>query len=108
MGIWIMAAVTFREAARKKMLWMALAAGGAFLVLFGTGLHFQTKDFAAHGMSPVLRREISFTMVTMGLSSVDLLAGVITPFPFLYTPSRGITPWTIHATSTQPVAPWRV
>jgi len=65
MGVWIMAGVTFREAARKKMLWMALAAGSAFLILFGTGLHFQAKDFAAHGMSPVLRREISFTMVTM-------------------------------------------
>ena len=38
MGVWIMAGVTFREAARKKMLWMALAAGGAFLILFGTGL----------------------------------------------------------------------
>jgi hypothetical protein len=53
MGVWIMAGVTFREAARKKMLWMALAAGGAFLILFGTGLHFQAKDFAAHGMSPM-------------------------------------------------------
>ena len=62
MGVWIMAGVTFREAARKKMLWMALAAGGAFLTLFGTGLHFQAKDFAAHGMSPVLRREISSAM----------------------------------------------
>ena len=31
MGVWIMAGVTFREAARKKMLWMALTAGGAFL-----------------------------------------------------------------------------
>jgi len=47
MGVWIMAEVTFREAARKKILWMALAAGGAFLILFGTGLHFQAKDFAA-------------------------------------------------------------
>ncbi len=25
MGVWIMAGVTFREAARKKVLWMALA-----------------------------------------------------------------------------------
>src|SRR5437879_9304503 len=74
MGVWIMAGVTFREAARKKMLWMALAAGSAFLILFGTGLHCQAKDFAAHGMSPVLRREIYFTMVTMGLYAVDLLA----------------------------------
>ena len=39
MGVWIMAGVTLREAARKRMLWMALAAGSAFLILFGTGLH---------------------------------------------------------------------
>ena len=78
MGVWIMAGVTFREAARKKMLWMALAAGGAFLILFATGLHFQAKDFAAHGMSPVLRREISFAMVTVGLYAVDLLAVLMT------------------------------
>src|SRR6267143_607620 len=64
MGIWIIAGVTFREAARKKMLWMALAAGGAFLMLFGTGLHFQAKSFTARGMNPVLRREIAFTMLT--------------------------------------------
>jgi len=47
MGVWIMAGVTFREAARKKILWMALAAGLAFLALFGTGLHYQMKDLAA-------------------------------------------------------------
>jgi Cu-processing system permease protein len=78
MGIWIMAGVTFREAARKKMLWMALAAGAAFLILFGTGLHFQAKEIRTQGMSPVLRREIAFTMVTMGLYAVDLLAVLMT------------------------------
>ena len=35
MGAWILAGVTFREAARKKLLWMALLAGLAFLALFG-------------------------------------------------------------------------
>ena len=73
MGIWIMAGVTFREAARKKMLWMALAAGCAFLILFGTGLHFQAKDFANHGISPFLRREISFRHAYHG-PLADLLA----------------------------------
>jgi Cu-processing system permease protein len=108
MGVWIMAAVTFREAARKKMLWMALAAGGAFLILFGTGLHFQAKDFAAHGMSPVLRREISFTMVTMGLYAVDLLAVLMTILTSIDTLSGEIASGTIQAIATKPVPRWQV
>ena len=108
MGVWIMAGVTFREAARKKMLWMALAAGGAFLILFGTGLHFQAKDFAAHGMSPVLRREISFTMVTMGLYAVDLLAVLMTILTSIDTLSGEIASGTIQAIATKPVPRWQV
>ena len=108
MGVWIMAGVTFREAARKKMLWMALAAGSAFLILFGTGLHFQAKDFAAHGMSPVLRREISFTMVTMGLYAVDLLAVLMTILTSIDTLSGEIASGTIQAIATKPVPRWQV
>ena len=108
MGVWIMAGVTFREAARKKMLWMALAAGAAFLILFGTGLHFQAKDFAAHGMSPVLRREISFTMVTMGLYAVDLLAVLMTILTSIDTLSGEIASGTIQAIATKPVPRWQV
>jgi ABC-type transport system involved in multi-copper enzyme maturation permease subunit len=108
MGIWIMAAVTFREAARKKMLWMALGAGAAFLLLFGTGLHFQAKDFAVHGMSPVLRREISFTMATMGLYAVDLLAVLMTILTSIDTLSGEIASGTIQAIATKPVPRWQV
>src|SRR5487761_2706968 len=41
MGVWIMAGITFREAARKKILWTALLAGVGFLLVFGVGLRFQ-------------------------------------------------------------------
>ena len=108
MGIWIMAGVTFREASRKKMLWMALAAGCAFLILFATGLHFQAKDFAAHGMSPILRREISFTMLTMGLYAVDLLAVLMTILTSVDTLSGEIASGTIQAVATKPVPRWQV
>jgi len=108
MGVWIMAGVTFREAARKKMLWMALAAGGAFLILFGTGLHFQAKDFAAHGISPVLQREISFTMLTMGLYAIDLLTVLVTILSSIDTLSGEIASGTIQAIATKPVPRWQV
>jgi ABC-type transport system involved in multi-copper enzyme maturation permease subunit len=108
MGVWIMAGVTFREAARKKMLWMALAAGCAFLILFGTGLHFQAKEFAAHGMNPVVRREIAFTMLTMGLYAVDLLAVLMTILTSVDTLSGEIASGTIQAVATKPVPRWQV
>src|SRR5262249_20663953 len=108
MGTWIMAGVTFREAARKKMLWVALAAGCAFLILFGTGLHFQAEDFAKHGMSPIMRREISFTMLTMGLYAVDLLAVLMTILTSVDTLSGEIASGTIQAVATKPVPRWQV
>ena len=108
MGIWIMAGVTFREAARKKMLWMALAAGCAFLILFGTGLHFQARGFAKQGMNPILRREISSTMLTMGLYAVDLLAVLMTILTSVDTLSGEIASGTIQAVATKPVPRWQV
>ena len=108
MGTWIMAGVTFREAARKKMLWMALAAGCAFLILFGTGLHFQARGFAKQGMNPILRREISSTMLTMGLYAVDLLAVLMTILTSVDTLSGEIASGTIQAVATKPVPRWQV
>jgi Cu-processing system permease protein len=108
MGIWIMAGVTFREAARKKMLWMALIAGGAFLALFGTGMHYQAKDFATHGLNPILRREIAFTMLTMGLYAVNLLAVLMTILTSVDTLSGEIASGTIQAIATKPISRWQL
>jgi ABC-type transport system involved in multi-copper enzyme maturation permease subunit len=108
MGVWIMAGVTFREAARKKMLWMALAGGAAFLILFGTALHFQAKEFVTQGVGPILRREISFTMVTMGLYAADLLAVLMTILTSVDTLSGEIASGTIQAVATKPVPRWQV
>ncbi|PYV23105.1 MAG: hypothetical protein DMG24_14815, partial [Acidobacteria bacterium] len=78
MGAWILAGVTFREAARKRILWMALIAGLAFLAFFGTGLHFQMKDLASRAPSLLLRRQILNAMLMMGLYAVDLLTVTMT------------------------------
>ena len=108
MGTWIMAGVTFREAARKKMLWMALAAGCAFLLLFGTGLHFQAQSFAERGVNPIMRRELSSTMLIMGLYAVDLLAVLMTILTSVDTLSGEIASGTIQAVVTKPVARWQI
>ncbi len=108
MGIWVMTGVTFREAARKKMLWMALAAGGAFLILFATAVHFQARDLVAQRVNPILRREFSSTMLTMGLYAVDLLAVLMTILTSVDTISGEIASGTIQAIATKPIPRWQL
>ncbi len=106
-GVWILAGVSFREAARKKILWMALAAGVAFLALFGTGIHFQVKDFGAR-TSPLIRRQGLNAMLMMGLYAVDLLTVVMAVLTSVDTLSGEIASGTIHAVATKPIRRWEV
>ncbi len=67
MALWIIAGMTFREAARKKILWTALIAGLGFLAVFGIGLHYQMADFSAGSMPAFLRYQILSGMLMIGL-----------------------------------------
>ena len=103
MAMWIMAGMTFREAARKRVLWMALAAGLAFLALFGTGLHFQVKDFNSHSTSALIRTQVLNAMLMTGFYAIDLLAVVMTVLTSVDTLSGEIGSGTIQAVATKPV-----
>jgi hypothetical protein len=78
MGAWIMAGVTFQEAARRKILWTAFFAGLAFLALFGTGMHFQAEHFTRGSLPSFVRYQVLSTMLQVGFYAVDLLAVVMT------------------------------
>jgi len=108
MGLWIMAGVTFREAARKKILWTAFIAGIGFLLVFGIGLHFQVEDFRSTTVPPFLRYQILSSMLMVGLYTVDLLAVVMTTLTSVDTISGEIISGTIHAIATKPLARWQV
>jgi len=108
MALWIMAGITFREAARKKILWTALIAGVGFLVVFGLGLHYQLDDFNRGEMSAFLRYQILSAMLMVGLYTVDLLAVVMTILTSVDTISGEIASGTIQAIATKPMARWEV
>jgi len=108
MGLWIMAGVTFREAARKKILWIGLLAAAAFLALFGTGMHFQIKDFYARGLPPFIRYQAMSSILQVGFYAVDLLAVVMTVLTSVDTISGEIVSGTIHAIATKPVPRWQL
>ncbi|HWF37388.1 MAG TPA: ABC transporter permease subunit [Candidatus Acidoferrales bacterium] len=108
MGVWIMAGITFREAARKKILLTALFAGFAFLLVFGIGLHIQVGDFRTSSVPPFLRYQIVSAMLMVGLYTVDLLAVVMTTLTSVDTIAGEITSGTIHAIATKPLARWQI
>src|SRR6202049_2125689 len=99
-----MAGVTFREAARKRILWTALLAGLALLATFGAGLHYQIADFSARSTPPFIRYQILSAMLMIGLYTVDLLAVVMTILTSVDTIAGEITSGTIHAIATKPLA----
>ena len=104
MGAWVMAGVTFREAARKKLLLMALLAGVAFIALFSTGMHFQVKEFQTRHVGPLIAQEASRTFIMVGLYTIDLLAVVLTALTSVDTLSGEINSGTIQAVATKPVS----
>ena len=105
---WIMAGVTFREAARKRVLWMALFAGLAFLLLFAIALHFQVAQFNERPMQSFIRRQALSGMLTVGLYAIDLLVVAMTVLISVDTLSGEIASGTIQAVATKPVRRWEV
>jgi Cu-processing system permease protein len=108
MGAWIMAGVTFREAARKKILWTAFLAGSAFIALFGTGMHFQINEFTRHSVPPFIRYQLEAAMLQVGFYAVDLLAVTMTILTSVDALSGEIASGTIQAIATKPISRWQV
>jgi Cu-processing system permease protein len=107
-GAWIMAGVTFREAARRKILWTAILAGAAFLALFATGLHFQVIDSARHSVPPLIRHQVQAALLQIGFYAVNLLAVVMTILTSVDTLSGEISSGTIQAIATKPLSRWEI
>jgi Cu-processing system permease protein len=107
-GLWIMAGVTFREAARRKILWTAVVAGAAFLALFATGLHFQTTEAARHSVPPLVKSQVQLALLQIGYYAVNLLAVVMTILTSVDTLSGEISSGTIQAIATKPLPRWQI
>lgn len=99
----IMAGVTFREAARKKVLWMALAAGVGFLLLFSFALHFQVEQFMERHARPIILRQANNAFLMVGLYAINSLIVVMTVLTSVDTLSGEIGSGTIQAIATKPI-----
>ena len=106
--LWIMAGVTFREAARRRILWTALGAAVILLAIFAVALRLQVLEFQGRPMSPFVRYQVESGMLMVGLYTCDLLAVVMTILTSIDTIAGEITSGTIQAIATKPIARWQI
>jgi len=101
----LLARVTFREAARRKILWIAAAAAILFLVLFWTGVHAMLRSNTSLS-STVNQREGTSMMLMMALYVASMLTSMMAALTSCDTLSGEISSGTIHAIATKPVRRW--
>lgn len=108
MPIFIIARLTIREAQRRRLLWVALFMGIAFLLLFGIAFHFIRLDIERNVSSPDDLTFVSVFLLTAGLYAVNLLTNVVAVLVSVATISGEIESHTIDAIVTKPLPRWQV
>lgn len=101
----LMARVTFREAARRRILWIALFAAAGFLALFASGLHAMLSNMRAR-QGLIQQREAAAMMCTMALYAGSMLTSLMAALTSCDTISGELASGTIHAIATKPVSRW--
>jgi Cu-processing system permease protein len=100
----LMARVTFREAARRKILWIATLAGVTFLAFFWTALHFVLRHTTQQ--ATIQLREGIVMMTMMVLYAGSMMTSLMAVLTSCDTLSGEIASGTIHAIATKPVDRW--
>ena len=101
----LMAQVTFLEAARRKILWLAGIAGVAFLGLFAAALGSMLRSMHPD-VTPVARLEGVGMMTMMVLYAGSMMTSLMAALISCDTLSGEIASGTIHAIATKPVNRW--
>ncbi len=104
--------LTLREAQRRRMLWLGLGLGLAFVALFATGYYFAYADFQRQvERSSSLVRQVDLfnsTFLSAGLYVVNFLIVMITALTTVGAVSAEIDSDTIHAIAAKPIRRWEI
>jgi Cu-processing system permease protein len=101
----LMARLTFLEAVRRRILWIAAIAGGAFLGMFWAGLHSVLLSMSPK-VPPINRLEGVGMMTMMTLYAGSMMTTLMSALISCDTLSGEIASGTIHAIATKPVSRW--
>ena len=104
--------LTFREAARRKILWAALLLGILDLVVYGLGFYFIEQDIQRSmgrgGMSMMAMSQIYNFLLMTGLYAVNFLTIAMAVLTSVDTIAGEISSGTMQTLVTKPVRRWEV
>jgi Cu-processing system permease protein len=103
--------LTFREAWRKKIFWLALGLGVAFLILFGIGFHLIFIEVTEHSRSAaqnrayanILKNEVSGVFLILGLFAVNFLIVMMSALTSVDSIAGEISSHTIQTIASKPL-----
>jgi ABC-type transport system involved in multi-copper enzyme maturation permease subunit len=103
MAIWVIARLTLREAARRKILWAALILGLAFLALYGVGVYLIQREIMQERTAANFVREMYNFLAMAGLYVVNFLVVMMTVLTSVDTLAGEIASGTMQAVATKPL-----
>jgi len=104
----VIARLTFREAARRWILWVALIMGALFLLVYGLGYREIYKEIIREGTNQLQLREFSNFLQMMGLYAVNFLTLIIAVLTSVDTLAGEINSGTIHTLVSKPIRRWQI
>ncbi len=110
MSTFIIARLTFQEAARRRILLAALLVGVLFLVVYGLGIHYIMQDMEKNfGPTRLITlNEIRNFLLMAGLYVVNFLTAMMTVLTSVDTLSGEINSGTIHTLVSKPIWRWEI
>ena len=103
MAIWVIARLTLREAARRKILWAALILGLAFLALYGVGVYLIQREIMQERTAANFVGEMYNFLAMAGLYVVNFLVVMMTVLTSVDTLAGEIASGTMQAVATKPL-----
>jgi len=116
MGLFTITALTFREAWRKKLFWLALGLGLAFLVLFAIGFHFIFIEITTNSSEArqggaalrILETQVSGVFLMLGLYAINFLVVMMAALTSVGSVAGEISSHTIQTVAAKPLRRWEI
>jgi ABC-type transport system involved in multi-copper enzyme maturation permease subunit len=109
-GTSTIARLTFREASRRWIVWVALLLGVVFLIVYAVGFNEIQKDVRRQGGgTPLLQMNEIYNFLAMaGLYAVNFLGVMMAVLTSVDTLSGEIASGTIHTLVSKPLGRWEI
>lgn len=109
MKLWVIVKLTMREAQRRRLLWIALVLGLAFVLLFAIGFHYVNQELSRQiRMRPSESNVFVNFFLTAGLYVVNFLSVMMAVLTSVGTVSGEIVSHTIQSLATKPLRRWEI